>query len=258
MVTEKINTLKRTILISAASSREGHVPSSFSVLDILWVLYDRILRIDPADPLDPERDRFILSKGHASLGLYAVLADKGFFPASELESFGKLHSILGGHADRNKVPGIEASTGSLGHGFPIAVGTALGLKILNKPQRVFALIGDGECNEGTIWESALLAAHHKLSNLCLVVDHNHSTDRALGLGDLAAKFGAFGWKTAVIDGHDHEQIFGTLSRTDEFRPTAVIAETIKGCGSKTMENNPAWHHRQPNPDELKILLEELL
>ncbi len=257
MISNKINDLKQTILITAASSGEGHIPSSFSVLDILWVLYDRILRIDPANPFDPERDRFVLSKGHASLGLYAVLADRGFFPASELQGFGKLNSILGGHADRNKVPGIEASTGSLGHGFPIAVGRALGLKILKKKQRVFTLAGDGECNEGTIWESALLASHHKLSNLCCIVDHNHSTDRALGLGDLAAKFSSFGWKTAVIDGHDHEQIFNALSNPDEYLPTAIIAETIKGCGCKTLENNPAWHHRSPSPDELKILLEEL-
>lgn len=249
--------LKRLIVETAAHAREGHIASAFSILDILWVLYDRVLKIDPAAPRAPERDRFILSKGHASLGLYAVLQKKGFFSAEELETFCTYDGILGGHPDRNKVPGVEASTGSLGHGLPMAIGTALGFKIAGQPNRVYALIGDGEANEGTIWEAALLAAHHGLTNLRCIVDHNHSTDRALGLGDLQAKFTAFGWHSLVINGHDHEQIYAALTMVSD-KPVAIIAETIKGHGSKTMEGNPAWHHKSPTAEELPLILNELV
>ena len=186
-----------------------------------------------------------------------ILAKKGFFPVSELENFGKLSCILGGHPDRNKVPGVETSTGSLGHGFPISVGIALGLKIRKLDSKVFTIIGDGEANEGTIWESALLAAHHGLSNLCCVLDYNHSTDRALKVGDLAAKFRAFGWDSFPINGHDHGEIYEALIKEHSFKPMAIIAETVKGQGCKMMENNPAWHHRGPSDKELKEILAEL-
>lgn len=248
--------LKQIIVKVSAKSGEGHLPSAFSVLDILWVLYDKVLKFDPKEPPDKKRDIFILSKGHASLGLYAVLAEKGFFPLSELENFGKFNSILGGHPDRNKVPGVEASTGSLGHGFPISTGVALGLKIKKMDNKVFVLIGDGECNEGTVWESALLASHHNLSNLCCLVDYNHSTDRALGMGDIAEKFKSFGWDSCVVNGHNHEEIYNALIKNSA-KPRVIIANTIKGYGSKTMENNPAWHHKHPSSEELSILLEEL-
>jgi len=175
----KMNELRRLIVKASAATGEGHIPSALSILDILWVLYDKVLKVDPNNPADPNRDRFILSKGHGSLGLYAVLVKKGFFSATTLENFGKFDNILGGHPDRNKVPGIETSTGSLGHGFPISVGIALGLRIKKMNCRVFTIIGDGEANEGTVWESMLLAAHHNLSNLSVIVDYNHSTDRAL-------------------------------------------------------------------------------
>jgi len=252
-----IKRMKKTILEAACASREGHVPSAFSVMDILWVLYDRILSFNPSDPDWEDRDRFILSKGHASLGLYAVLGEKGFFPADLLCDFGKFDSPFGGHPDHLKIPGVEASTGSLGHGFPMSVGIAMGLKIRKKPSKIFTLIGDGECNEGSVWESALLAAHHGLLNLCCIVDYNHSTDRALSVGNLTAKFTAFGWESRTIDGHDHDQIFDALIQTPQGRPTAVIAETVKGRGCKTIENNPAWHHRSPTQTELRSLLEEL-
>ena len=248
--------LKQIIVTASAKSGEGHIPSAFSVLDILWVLYDKVLKFNPKNPLDQSRDIFILSKGHASLGLYAVLAEKGFFPLSELENFGKFNSRLGGHPDRNKVPGVEASTGSLGHGFPISAGIALGLKIKNSDNKVFVLIGDGECNEGTVWESALLASHHNLSNLRCVVDYNHSTDRALDMGDIAEKFKSFGWESCIINGHNHKEIYNALIKKSD-KPTAIIANTIKGYGVKTMENNPAWHHKSPSPEEFNILLEEL-
>jgi transketolase len=252
-----INKLKRIIVKASAIAGEGHIPSAFSVLDILWVLYDRILKIDPTYPDDPARDRFILSKGHASLALYAVLSEKGFFHSSALESFAKFDSFLGGHPDCTKVPGVEASTGSLGHGFPMSIGVALGLKIQHKDCKIFTIIGDGECNEGTVWESALLAAHHKLANLCCIIDYNHSTDRALLVGNLAEKFSTFGWESRIINGHDHEEIFKALNLLHNSGPTAIIADTVKGYGCKIMENNPAWHHKGPTEEELNSILEEL-
>jgi len=253
----KLKELKVLILKAAYTAGEGHIASAFSVMDILWVLYDGVLKIDPLKPNDPNRDRFFLSKGHASLGLYAVLAEKGFFDKKEFDNLCAFDSMLGGHPDKNKISGVEASTGSLGHGFPMAVGAALGLKISNKKSRVFALIGDGEANEGTGWEAALLASHHKLNNLTLIVDHNHSTDRALGIGNLTKKFEAFGWQSVSINGHNHKEILKALLLKSATKPTAIIAETIKGHGTKTMEGNPAWHHKAPNKEELEIILKEL-
>jgi len=250
-------TKRKIIIQTAASAGEGHIPSALSVLDIIWVLYNSVLKYNPINPNDPKRDRFILSKGHASLALYVVLAEKGFFPISDLESFGNFDSPFGGHPDRNKIPGVECSTGSLGHGFPMSIGIAMGLRIKKINSRVFTLIGDGECNEGTIWESALLAAHHKLSNLCCIVDYNHSTDRALQVGDLAEKFKAFGWETCVINGHNHDEIYNTLTCVHESNPMAIIAETVKGYGCKRMENNPEWHHKAPSKEELQKILEDI-
>jgi len=252
-----LNRMRRAILQAAAAAGEGHIASAFSILDLLWVAYDRVLRFDPANPRADDRDRFVLSKGHASLGLYAVLAEKGFFPIEEMDRFARYESPLGGHPDSRKVPGVEASTGSLGHGLPMAVGMALALRIRGVERRVFTLVGDGECNEGSIWESALLGAHHHLGNLTCIVDYNHSTDRALQMGDIAAKFTAFGWAATAINGHDHDAIFEALSRSAPDRPTAIVATTVKGFGVKSMENEPAWHHRVPTREELSFLLQEL-
>ena len=243
--------------MAATVAGEGHIASAFSILDILGVLYDRVLKIDPQNPWAENRDRFILSKGHASLALYAVLAEKGFFPKAWLGKFAAFDSPLGGHPDRRCVGGVEASTGSLGHGFPISVGMAMALKLKKNNARVFVLIGDGECNEGTIWESALLASHHQLDNLCCIVDYNHSTDRALSVGDLTAKFKSFGWQAGSINGHDHQQIFEALSSDRSLSPLAVVAQTVKGHGCRTMENNPVWHHKVPNDEELKNILGDL-
>lgn len=254
---DQMKDFRRTIITTAATAGEGHIASALSILDILWVLYDRILKFDPHNVEMPERDRFILSKGHASLALYVVLAAKGVFKIEELENFCRFESKFGGHPDCTKVPGVEASTGSLGHGFPMSVGVALGLKIKKSDRKVFTLIGDGECNEGTVWESALLAAHHNLTNCCCIVDHNHSTDRALRVDDLALKFKAFGWQACVINGHDQKEIYKALSCFSVSRPKAIIAETIKGYGCKIMENNPAWHHKFPNPEELQDILKDL-
>ena len=210
-------------LMSLATGDEKHGSSSLSTLDVLWVLYDRILRFDPENPRWENRDRFVLSKGHGCVSYYAILADKGFFPTSTLKTFMQYDSNLGAHPDRNQVPGVEASTGSLGHGLPMAVGMAIALRIMKSDRRVFALIGDGECNEGSIWEAILLAGNQQLSNLTCIAINNHSS--SLELGDLAAKFADFGWASTTINGHDHEQIFESLTYRDSTRPTAVVAET---------------------------------
>lgn len=209
-------------LIALASGDEKHDLSAYSTLEVLWVLYDRVLHYDPADPQREDRDRFIMSKGHGPLVLYAILAHKGFFPASELERFLQWEGILGGHPDRNRVPGIETSTGSLGHGFPMAIGAALALKAKGLDPRVYVLIGDGESNEGTVWESILLAGNLHLANLTAILIDNRSSSR--NLGDIAAKFSAFGWEAKVVDGRDEDAIERVLLSPAVDRPSAVIAE----------------------------------
>lgn len=249
--------LRKTILRTAFRAREGHIASALSIVDILWVLYGHVLRCDPRQPNWEGRDRFFLSKGHGCLALYAVLAEKGFFPREVLDTFASFDSPLGGHPDRKKVPGVEASTGSLGHGLPIAVGAALALRIKKSSSLVYCLIGDGECNEGSIWEACLLASHHRLDSLCCIVDFNHSTDRALDLGDLEAKFLSMGFAAETADGHDHEQLTRALAPGPWRMPRAVIARTVKGKGCSEMENNPAWHHRIPSPEEFERLMREM-
>jgi transketolase len=253
----QIKGIRQNIIRAASAAGEGHIASAFSILDILWVLYHDILRNDPQQPQDPQRDRFVLSKGHASLGIYGILAERGFFPLEELNSFASSSGRLGGHPDSRKVPGVEASTGSLGHGMPMAVGMALGLKIKTSTSRVVCIVGDGECNEGSVWEAALLAAHHQLGHFTCIVDYNHSGDRALMLGDLTAKFRSFGWDTTEVDGHDHAQLQAALTPHGGTVPRAIIASTIKGHGCTDMEHNPAWHHKAPKADELEALLAQL-
>lgn len=209
-------------LMDLASGDEKHDPSTRSTLDVLWVLFDRVLRYDPADPRSEERDRFLMSKGHGPLALYAIMADKGFFPAEELTRFLAWDGILGGHPDRNRIPGIEVSTGSLGHGFPMAVGVALALRAKRVDRRVFVLIGDGEANEGSVWETALLAGSLELPHLTAILIDNGSSTRPLG--DVAAKFAAFGWAARTVDGRDHEAIYGALTTPDPVRPSIVVAE----------------------------------
>lgn len=205
-----------------ATGDEKHEPSAHSTLDILWVLYDRVLRFDPADPRAETRDRFLLSKGHGPVALYAILAFKGFFPVDELARFESWDGILGGHPDRNRVPGIEVSTGSLGHGFPMAVGVALALRAKGIDRRVYVLLGDGEANEGSVWETALLAGSLELPNLRAILVDNRSSTRPLG--DIAAKFAAFGWATQTVDGRDHEALYKAFSNPDATRPMMIVAE----------------------------------
>ena len=254
---QRLVQLKREIIQVATACNEGHIPAAFSILDILWVLYDRILGLTPETLDDPDRNRFILSKGHASIGLYIVLAEKGILDRAHLCTFGRFDSILGGHPDCTKVPGVEASTGSLGHGFPMAAGLALGAKIKKSRSKIYAIVGDGECNEGTIWESAMFAVHHELDNLCCIVDQNHSGDIALRPGDLRRKFESFGWDAVSINGHDHNEIYRALTRRVTGKPIAVVAETIKGNGCKIMENNPEWTHKYPTSEEMETMLQSL-
>jgi len=244
-----LNQLRCDILEASARSSEGHIPSALSILDILFCVYvyESHSRVHDLEKVD---FNFILSKGHGSLALYSVLAEAGFFEKSWIKDFGSFGSRFGGHPDRNKVPGVVASTGSLGHGLPIAVGIALANRITDKKQKSIVLIGDGELNEGSNWESLLLASNHHLNNLTVIVDYNHSTDRALELGNLESKLVSFGLSTEVIDGHNHVQIVKALEVKDEFKPRAIVAKTIKGNGIKEMENNPAWHHAFPSQEKL--------
>jgi transketolase len=253
--------LRIKIVQMVKRSGEGHIPSSFSIVDIIEYLYERVLKYDPRNPDWAERDYFILSKGHGCGGLYAVLHKHGFLSDQDLLDYSTPKGILGGHPDMTIVPGAEASTGSLGHGFPTAVGLALGLKILGRANRVFALLGDGECHEGTIWESANVANNLHLGNLCAIVDWNGSAAQLMPNDDLPQKWRAFGWETYEIDGHSNdafEDVFGKINLLNSDKPKAIIAKTIKGNGVKFIEGHGKWHHRVPTDDEMKLILEELL
>ncbi|MBV9119299.1 MAG: transketolase [Chloroflexi bacterium] len=227
----------------------GHVGSSLSPIEILRVLFDDVLRFDARNPAWPKRDRFILSKGHGCIPLYVLLQEKGYFAEEELWKFCRFDGILGGHPDP-KVPGIEVSTGSLGHGLAIAVGMAVAAQILGADHRVFVLVGDGECNEGSIWEAALAATKHNLDNMTVIVDYNKlqsygSTQEVLNLDPLAAKWDAFGFTTREVDGHDVAALRQTL-RAAPFapgKPSAIIANTVKGRGVSFAEFDPMWHHK---------------
>ena len=251
----QIERLKYEIAKVASVAREGHVASAYSILDLMWVLYKDVL--NKKERTSDAQDKFILSKGHASLALYALFLETNVIDLEEFYTFGQFNSRLGGHPDSRKMPEISASTGSLGHGLPIATGIAMAAKIKKTSNKIYCLVGDGECNEGSIWEAALLAAHHKLDNLDCIIDLNHSTDRALGLGDLTKKFSSFGWEAISIDGHNHEMIRNALNHFSAGKPKAIIAETTKGKGVKMMEVDPSWHHRSPSENDLKIIYEEL-
>lgn len=214
-------------LMNLTSGDKKHDPSAHSTMSVLWVLYDRILRYDAANPRWEERDRFIMSKGHGPLALYAVLAHKGFFPEEELTRFLQWDGILGGHPDRKRVPGVEVSTGSLGHGFPMAIGVALGLQAKRIDRRVYVLIGDGETNEGSIWEAVLLAGNLGLANLTTILIDNHSSSQ--NLGDIAAKFSTFGWHAATVNGRDEAAIENVLSSPATDRPSLLVAEVLSNA-----------------------------
>lgn len=256
--------IRQHVLRMTHRARSAHVGTSLSMADLLAVLYEGVLRVDPSRPGWPERDRFILSKGHGSAGLYAVLVEKGFFPADWLNDFCLNGSRLAGHVTHTGVPGVDASTGALGHGLSIACGMALAGKRDGRPYRVFALLSDGECDEGSIWEAALFAPHHGLDNLVAIVDYNKiqsfgSVKEVLDLEPLAGKWEAFRWAAREIDGHSVEEIAGALSDVPfkPGRPSCIIAHTVKGKGVTFMENKLLWHYRAPDAEELRRALAEL-
>jgi transketolase len=231
----EIQSIRRKVLWSAYSSQEGHVPSALSIIEPTYSVFK------DWDVLPGGRDSFILSKGHGSLALYCALEHFGEIETQELSKIGKKGGSLGGHPDRTKVASAIASTGSLGHGFPIGVGIAYAKKNFSGEGRVFVLVGDGECNEGSTWEAAMLAASHRLSNLTVWVDFNRSGDRALQLDPLAEKWSAFGFEVIEVDGHNLSEIRLTIN-AEKSRPTAIIGHSIKGKGVSFMENAPQWHH----------------
>lgn len=252
--------LRKKIVEIICRSREGHIPSSFSIVDIVNHLYEHVLKYDAKKPKWEGRDYFILSKGHGCAGFYVVLHKFGFITDQDLVNYSQSGGILGGHPDSTCVPGAEASTGSLGHGFPTAAGLALGLKIQKKNNRVFALLGDGECNEGTIWETALVAARQKLGNLVAIVDFNGSAAQILPVDPLGDKWKSFGWKVFEIDGHsteDLKKVFGQIDCTLDGIPKVIVAHTVKGKGVSFVEGHGPWHHKIPNQDELAQILKEL-
>ena len=245
-------------------ARSSHVGSSLSMAEILAVLYGDVLRIDPHDPTHPDRDRLILSKGHACAGLYAALAERGFFPMAWLESFYTNGAKLAGHATAGDVPGIEVSTGSLGHGLPIACGMAKAGKLDARTYRVVTILSDGECDEGSTWEAALFAPHHGLDNLVAIIDYNKgqglgATADVLGLEPFADKWRAFGWSVREVDGHDARALRQTLETLPFVRakPSCLIAHTVKGKGVEFMENSTLWHYRTPQGTEYAAAMSAL-
>ena len=224
---KKIKEIKKKILKVAFEVKEGHIGSSFSILDILYLLYNNVLNITPETVNSPNRDFLILSKAHASLAHSAILLEKGYINEDQFFSYCKHESILGGHLDRMKVPGVEVSAGSLGHGIGVSIGIALAAKIKNKDNSIFVIVGDGEINEGTFWESSMLASHHQLSNLCCIIDYNHSNDRSLEISPLDKKLNSFGWEVNEINGHSHKEILNVFSKKLSNKPRAIIANTIK-------------------------------
>lgn len=244
--------LRQRIVDLVVKGQDGHIPSAFSILDIVTVLYREVLRFDSARPEWAERDYFVLSKGHGCLALYVNLHHHGFITDADLAGFCTKGGILGEHPDRTKVPGVEASTGSLGHGLSFAVGIALGMRLKDCDNRVFVLIGDGEGHEGTVWEAAHLASNLNLGNLSVIVDWNESGMQLLPRDDVPAKWRAFGWDTRVIDGHDEAEIqdaFERITFQREGTPTAIIARTVKGKGVGMLEGHGRWHHRIPDSEE---------
>jgi transketolase len=256
--------IRRHVLGMTHRAGSSHVGTSLSVADLLAVLYGRVLHIDPANPSWPDRDRFILSKGHGAAAAYAALAERGFFPIRKLETFYQNGSALAGHIAHVGVAGVDASTGSLGHGLAIGCGMALAGKRDGRYYRVFVILSDGECDEGSIWEAALFAPHHRLDNLIAIIDYNKiqslgRVEETLTLEPFAQKWTAFGWSVRETDGHDLPGIEGLLSAApfEGGRPSCVIAHTTKGKGVSFMENEVLWHYKPPSAEDLARALEEL-
>lgn len=264
MVKEKARVIRRDIIEMLGQAGSGHTGGSLSAADIMACLYFWELNLDPAHPQWEGRDRFVLSKGHAAPVLYASLAERGFFPREQLNTLRKLGSPLQGHPDRKKLAGVEASTGSLGQGISWAVGMGLAGKLDNATHRIYALLGDGELEEGMVWEAVMAAAHYKLDNLVIIVDNNGlqidgPITRVLSPEPIADKFKAFGCEVIPVNGHDPREIMEALNQAREIKgkPTAIIARTVKGKGCSFMEDKAEWHGVAPNAEEVKQALAEL-
>ncbi len=256
--------IRRNIIEMVYFAASGHPGGSLSIVDILTILYFKELRINVNNPKDENRDRLILSKGHCSPALYSVLAEKGFIPKEDLKTFRKIDSYLQGHPDMNKVPGVEMTSGSLGQGLSVSNGIALSGKLDQKDYRVYCILGDGEIEEGQVWEAAMSASHYKLDNVCVIVDNNNLqidgkiTD-VMSPYPIDKKFESFGFNTIEIDGHNFEEIINAfeIARKTKNKPTAIIAKTIKGKGVSYMENMVGWHGKAPNEEQYKLALKEL-
>lgn len=262
-LTKKSVEYRKNILKYIFHANAGHTGGSLSCIDILNVLYNHVMNVSPENFASPDRDRYIQSKGHSVEALYVVLADKGFFPESDLETLCKYKSHYIGHPTR-KVKGVEQNTGALGHGLPISVGTALSAKLDSKNFRVFTLLGDGELPEGSNWEAALTASHYKLDNLCAIIDHNKlqitgPTSQVCNTDPIDQKFENFGWSVRHVDGHDYDALFKTFEALpfERGKPSLVIAHTVKGKGVSYMENNIKWHHGVPDEKQYEVALNEL-
>ena len=261
---EITRSIRKDIVSMIHAAKSGHPGGSLSAVEILTALYFDEMNIDPSNPKMEDRDRFVLSKGHAAPVLYATLANKGYFDKEELNGLRKMGRMLQGHPDMKGTPGVEMSTGSLGQGFSVACGMAMASKLDNAPWRVYALLGDGECQEGIVWEAAMSAAHYKLDNMTAFLDYNGlqidgNTDDVMSLGSIVDKFKSFGWNVIEIDGHDFDQIFAALdmAKSTVEKPTMIVAKTIKGKGVSFMENQAGWHGNAPSDEHLSIALEEL-
>lgn len=264
-VAAKALEMRRMIIEMLTEAGSGHPGGSLSAADIMAALFFHEMNVDAAQPKMAERDRFVLCKGHAAPALYSVLALKGFFPKEDVFTLRKLGSHLQGHPDMKKLPGVDVSTGSLGQGLSMASGMALAGKMDDAPYRVYAVLGDGELEEGQVWEAAMFAAHYKLDNLCAFVDNNGlqidgNIDCVLSPNPIADKWRAFGWHVIEIDGHDIQEIFMALdqARTVKGQPTMIVAHTVKGKGVSFMENQAGWHGAAPKPDEKDRALAELV
>ncbi|MBQ8588976.1 MAG: transketolase [Firmicutes bacterium] len=264
MLAQKAADIRVDIIREVHAAASGHPGGSLSASDIVTVLYFHEMNIDPADPQKADRDKFILSKGHAAPVQYAAMAERGFFPKEELLSLRKLGSRLQGHPSMKMLPGIEMSTGSLGQGVAVAVGMAIANKLDGKDGRVYTLLGDGEIQEGLVWEAAMAAAHYKLDNLCAIVDWNGlqidgKNEDVMNVKPIDEKFKAFGWNVIEIDGHNMPEIVEAFDRARacKGRPTLILAKTHKGYGVSFMEDNAGWHGKAPGDDQAKQAVEEL-
>lgn len=255
---EELRKLRVDCLQIAHAGGDGNLQSTFSSLEIIWTLYHKIMHWSKELRQDSNRDYFILSKGQSNLALLAVMEELGLFERKELDTFCKFGSRFSMQADRSKFDGgIETSAGSLGHGFPMAVGIAMACKILGSTSRIYVLAGDGEMNEGTMWEACILAKAKKLDNLCLIIDDNRSIGKMIELSGLKEKLESFGFSVSEADGHEPEQLTLEILKKEQARPTAIIAHTVRGFGSETLMNDNSWFHRAPNSEELSTLIQEV-